>query len=126
MTSMEFLVVVVFALLGYWIVGAFLNRRPPGASNSSANASHTDAEAKARESQQEQAARDDSIADAWYRVLGVPENASKEQITEAYKKMISQYHPDKVAHLGHDLRDLAETKSKQINAAYDYSMKLRR
>lgn len=123
---MEFLVVVVFGLLGYWIVGAFLSRRPPGASDSSASAGHADAEAKARAGRQQEAPADDSGADAWYRVLGVPENASREQIAEAYKRMISQYHPDKVAHLGHDLRALAETKSKQINAAYDYAMKLHR
>jgi preprotein translocase subunit Sec63 len=31
---------------------------------------------------------------------------------------MAEYHPDKVATLGADLRDLAEAKSKAITAAY--------
>jgi DnaJ like chaperone protein len=53
-------------------------------------------------------------------------NASQEQIVAAYKQKIRQYHPDKVAQMGAEIRELAEFKSKQINAAYDYAMKLGR
>ena len=31
---------------------------------------------------------------------------------------MSEYHPDKVASLGKEIRELAERKSKEINAAY--------
>jgi DnaJ-class molecular chaperone len=31
---------------------------------------------------------------------------------------MQEYHPDKVAHLGADIRALAERKAKEINEAY--------
>ncbi len=60
----------------------------------------------------------------WYRILGVREAATREEITAAYKKLISQYHPDKVAQMGTEIRAVAEAKSKQINAAYELGMRL--
>jgi len=60
----------------------------------------------------------------WYLILGVREAATREEITAAYKKLISQYHPDKVAQMGTEIRALAEAKSKQINAAYEMGMRL--
>jgi DnaJ like chaperone protein len=62
----------------------------------------------------------------WYRILGVRENSTREEIVAAYKKMISQYHPDKVAQMGPDIRAVAEAKTKQINAAYDLAMRIYR
>lgn len=35
-------------------------------------------------------------------------------------KRVSEYHPDKVATLGEELRKLAEEKTKQINEAYEH------
>jgi hypothetical protein len=51
-------------------------------------------------------------------VLGVPEGATLDQIRTAYRTLIVQYHPDKVAQLGPELRQLAAEKSQQINDAY--------
>ena len=36
---------------------------------------------------------------------------------------LSQYHPDKVARMGIDIRRLAELRSKDINAAYDEAIR---
>ena len=56
----------------------------------------------------------------YYRaILGVPASASREEIKEAYRQRMREYHPDKVAHLGPDLRNLAESKAKEINEAYE-------
>ena len=45
-------------------------------------------------------------------------NATKEEIKAAYKRLASQYHPDKVSHLGEEFRVLAEQKFKEIQRAY--------
>ena len=57
-----------------------------------------------------------------YSVLNVPSNASKEDITSAYKKLAQQYHPDKVAGLASEFSELAEKRMKEINAAYQELM----
>lgn len=71
--------------------------------------------------------RDESQADgarAWWAVLGVPRIATRAEISRAYKRKISEYHPDKVAQMGAEIRALAEQRSKEINAAYDQAMKV--
>ena len=56
----------------------------------------------------------------YYRTtLGVAPSASREDIKEAYRQRMREYRPDKVSHLGPDLRSLAESKAKQINEAYE-------
>jgi preprotein translocase subunit Sec63 len=51
-------------------------------------------------------------------VLGVRKGATRDQIKTAYRTLIVQYHSDKVAHLGPELRRLAAEKSQQIIDAY--------
>jgi DnaJ like chaperone protein len=58
----------------------------------------------------------------WYVVLDVDRSASRAEITAAYRTRISQYHPDKVARMGPEIRALAESKSVEINAAYKVAM----
>ncbi len=50
----------------------------------------------------------------YYRILGVSENASDEEIRKAFRKLAFQYHPDK--NPGHEKE--AEEKFKDINEAY--------
>jgi DnaJ like chaperone protein len=64
----------------------------------------------------------DATSDAprpWWEVLGVPRIATRDEVARAYKRKISEYHPDKVAQMGPEIRALAEHRSKEINAAYD-------
>ncbi|WP_083823003.1 J domain-containing protein [Actimicrobium sp. CCI2.3] len=51
-------------------------------------------------------------------MLSVSRSASLDEVKTAYRSLIRQYHPDKVATLGQELRELAERKSKVINQAY--------
>ena len=67
----------------------------------------------------------DVDAKTWFEVLGVPESSCMDDIHTAYRKLMRQYHPDRVASLGVELRDLAEKKSKEVNAAYAAAQKLR-
>ncbi len=53
-----------------------------------------------------------------YEVLGITPSASNDAIRAAYRERMQEYHPDKVAHLGEDLQNLAHEKSQQIQRAY--------
>ena len=53
-----------------------------------------------------------------YEVLGVARSASSDAIQAAYRARMKEYHPDKVAHLGEELQNLAHEKSQQIQRAY--------
>lgn len=52
-------------------------------------------------------------------VLGVSKGASLATVKAAYRDLIRQYHPDQVAGLGKELRDLAHRKTQEINRAYE-------
>ena len=47
-----------------------------------------------------------------------PGFAPDSELKKGYRKMAAKYHPDKVNHLGNDLRKLAEEKFKSVNEAY--------
>lgn len=56
------------------------------------------------------------MADSAHAVLGLSETASRDEIEAAYKALVRKYHPDQYE--GHPLRELAETRLREINAAY--------
>jgi len=49
----------------------------------------------------------------YYEVLGVPRNASEEQVKKAFRRLAMQYHPDR------NKEDDAEAKFKEIGEAYE-------
>ena len=53
-----------------------------------------------------------------YQILGIAPSASGEEIQAAYRARMSEYHPDKVAHLGEELQELAHRKALEIQRAY--------
>jgi len=62
----------------------------------------------------------DRLADA-YAALGVAPDATPAEIKRAYRRLMSQNHPDKLAARGlpESMRAVAEERSREINAAYD-------
>jgi uncharacterized membrane protein YkvA (DUF1232 family) len=53
-----------------------------------------------------------------YTILGITQDASREEIKAAYRRLATQYHPDKVQHLGKDFQKMAEARFKEIQQAY--------
>lgn len=56
-----------------------------------------------------------------YGVLGIDKTASPQEIKKAYRRLMNQHHPDKLASRGlpPDMMTLAKEKTQQIRAAYD-------
>jgi len=57
-------------------------------------------------------------ADA-FTILGVKSGASPEEVTHAYRKRAKEYHPDRVAHLGVKLQEVARREFVRIQQAYE-------
>lgn len=58
------------------------------------------------------------LTDAW-RVLGLQPGASLADARKAWRTLLVQYHPDKVAHLAPEFRSLAENKTREIMIAWE-------
>lgn len=82
----------------------------------------TSPSANSKKSKENKGGHQPSEADHW-NILGLSGDITREDIRNAYRKAMSEYHPDKVASLGPELRALAEKKSKEINAAYEFFKK---
>jgi DnaJ like chaperone protein len=113
-STTELIVVVAGLGFGYLVVSALLGGKSRQAAKKEVPPEH--------QYSWEQAV---PLPPLWHEVLEISEYASTEDIRDAYRRLISQYHPDKVATLGADLRELAVRKSQEINAAYDAALAAR-
>jgi hypothetical protein len=53
----------------------------------------------------------------WWDVLGTARDATQDEVRAAYRQRIKLYHPDKVAALAPEFVQLAEQRSRELNAA---------
>lgn len=60
-----------------------------------------------------------------YKILEVSPDATDEEVKKAYRAAAKKHHPDKVSHLGEDVRKAAEVKFAQVNEAYERIKKAR-
>jgi DnaJ like chaperone protein len=56
-----------------------------------------------------------------YAKLGLQDGASDAEVKKAYRKLVSQYHPDKLVSRGlpEEMMEVAKTRVREINTAYD-------
>jgi DnaJ like chaperone protein len=107
-----------FSRLGFEALEAFARHRQQSSAdadqNSRAHREHR------REQRPRPATRRDSLAAA-YQLLGVTPQATTEEIKRAYRRLISQYHPDKLAanNLSQELIAKTTEKTREIKAAYE-------
>jgi len=106
MTLIDIAVILFGLFAGYWVVSKLLFRSPKAPTQPPPE-STVDSQPR------------------WNDILEIAPSASALEIRDAYKHLISKYHPDKVDNLGQELKDLAEHKSQEITAAYQEGMRAR-
>ena len=97
MTILDVATVLFGLFAGYWVVSKLFFRSPP-VIKSPANPAE------------------------WHQVLQLSPTADASEIRTAYRRLISQYHPDKVEQLGPELKELAARKSQEITVAYQTAL----
>jgi len=62
-----------------------------------------------------------------YAHLGLHSNASEAEVKKAYRKLVSQYHPDKLVSRGlpEEMMEMAKARVRDINTAYEQIKKAR-
>lgn len=60
-----------------------------------------------------------------YKILEISPDASDDEVKKAYRKAAMKHHPDKVSHLGEEVRKAAEEKFAKLNQAYERIKKSR-
>jgi DnaJ like chaperone protein len=63
--------------------------------------------------------------DSSYKILGLTQDATDDEVKKAYKKMAVKYHPDKVSYLGEDVQKAAKEKFQKVSEAYEQIKKER-
>jgi hypothetical protein len=106
MTLTEIAVILFGLFAGYWVVSKLVFGSPKAATQTPPPAT-------------------DNTLPRWNDILQIAPSANAIEIRDAYKRLISKYHPDKVDSLGQELKDLAERKSQEITAAYQEGMRER-
>jgi DnaJ like chaperone protein len=54
-----------------------------------------------------------------YEVLGLPREAGDEELKRAYRELAKKFHPDRVTHLGEEVRRFSEEKFKALQQAWE-------
>jgi DnaJ like chaperone protein len=112
---MKYTVIVVAFIIGYMVISYFFQSKKTSTRQQHENGG------RAFEKN-----RPSFDGKEWYEVLGIPEHSAMDQIKGAYRKQIAAYHPDKVATLGDDLKELSRKRSQEINAAFEYAVQMKK
>lgn len=128
METTDWIVIVVFAILGYGIVSWLIDQyeetkranKQDGKYQHDYN-SQSDAKQQSRNAFEEKS----NANKRWHEILEVDESASLAEVKSAYRKKIQQYHPDRLVGMASELNEIALKKAQIINAAYDEAIRLK-
>ena len=67
--------------------------------------------------------KSDNSIEKYYKILGINNSASIDEVKKAYRKMAMKYHPDKLQGVSSDIVKLAEEKFQLVQDAYENIMK---
>jgi len=121
-STVEVAVTIIGALLGYWAVSSLTSKTPTQAPRPNSDGNFESAGGAGTEPPEGATLNSGYPASNCFAKLGILESASVEEIKTAYRVLVAQYHPDKVASLGPELRELAERKTVEINTAYTQAL----
>lgn len=110
MGGLELLAVVVFFLIGYWVVDFFWPKKKT-------------TDMPADPATPRQSTIDENAP--WHEVLGVPPDATLEAIRKAYEEKSAQVRPDRVAGMGPEFGETAIRITRRINDAYEEAVRAR-
>jgi hypothetical protein len=108
--------------------------RPRNKNKKAEHLKQTEQERRRREAEQEREAEKHPLGEPeqafeqseegdWWSVLEVSPDAGRNEIRGAYRRKIRQYHPDRVSALAPEFLELAERRTKALNAAYSQAMR---
>ena len=107
MGGYELIAIVVFFLVGYWLVDYFWPKKKSDAPPAPAHAQGTPGDHT-----------------PWHEVLGVAPDADAEQIRRAYEEKSAQYDPGRIAGTGPEYEE-ALRMTRKINDAFQEAMRRR-
>jgi DnaJ-domain-containing protein 1 len=110
LSKKEILIIFGALFFGFAIVRLFISRNEDVRESEFSNSKNHEFEDKTQE-------------ESCFDILEIDSNASLDEIKSAYKRKISQYHPDKVSSLAPEFIEIAEKKTKELNFAYEQVMK---
>ena len=113
----DFFLFLVFAYTLYSVVSRAQTKQGSDARQSD--------ESRRRENAQRPRNTNSGLKDERYYagVLQLNGQTNRDEIKKHYHELVSQYHPDKVNHLGPKLRKVAEEEMREINEAYNFFKK---
>ncbi|MCP5420471.1 MAG: co-chaperone DjlA [Gammaproteobacteria bacterium] len=109
-----------FSRVGFEALDAFVKRRQQSSERTHQYNRAYQEQRREQRSRPSSPPRKDSLAEA-YATLGVTRTAKEDEIKLAYRKLISRYHPDKLAarNLSKELIAKTTEKTREIKAAYE-------
>ena len=130
METTKWVVIVVCALLGYWIVSRLSDRYARKQEQIRKDQNRKEDSGQKAHTKEDFSANDNSRSTykpspQWHEILEVLPSSSLAEVKLAYRRKIQQYHPDRLEGMAPELRKLALEKSQEINAAYSEASRLK-